>query len=257
MIYDADTWIGHFPFQSLPKQSAPELVDLMDRHGIDKALVGNLNGLLYKDAHEANHELHRAIAGLRDRLVPCAVINPTYFGWRRDLQQCREQFGMPVVRMLPDYHGYILTDPSAAELVAEAQQLGMPVALFWRIVDPRGRHRLDPGREANPADVAKFVRGFPDAKFLLLNFRDVLPGPLDDPHQRLYDIPLFAGDNGLRPAREFRKHNRATFAFGTTMPLRSATAATLMLEKARLDPETLDAIQWKNLAQFVPEMNNS
>jgi hypothetical protein len=63
------------------------------------------------------------------------------------------------------------------------------------------------------------------------------------------------GDNGLRPGREFRKHDRATFAFGTTMPLRSGAAAVLMLEKARLDPDTLEAIQWKNLARFVPEMN--
>lgn len=252
MIYDADTWIGHWPFQSLPRRSAGELVGLMDRHGIDKALVGNLNGLLYKDVHEANHELHRDIASLRDRLTPCAIINPTYFGWQRDLRQCREQFGMPVVRMLPDYHGYTLDDPCAAELVAEAVALGMPIALFWRIVDPRGRHRLDPGREANPGDVAKFVHRFPDAKFLLLNFRDVLPGPHDDAPQRLYDIPLFVGDNGLRPGREFSKHDRATFVFGTTMPLRSGAASVLALEKARLDPETLEAIQWKNLARFVP-----
>lgn len=255
MIYDADTWIGHWPFQALPRKSAPELVELMDRHGIDRALVGNLNGLLYKDAHEANHELDRDIASLRDRLVPCAVINPAYFGWQRDLRQCREQFGMPVVRMLPDYHGYTLADPCAGELVAEAHALGMCVALFWRIIDPRGRHWLDPGREASFPAVAEFIRRFPDARFLLLNFRGVLPGPIDDPPQRLYDIPLFVGHNGLRPGREFRNHPATTFAFGTTMPLRSGAAAVLTLEKAGLDTETLEAIQWRNLARLVPEIH--
>jgi len=253
MIYDADAWIGHWPFRSLPRKNAPELVQIMDRHGIDKALVGNLNALLYKDAHEANHELIRDIAPHRDRIVPCAVINPAYFGWQRDLRQCREQFGMPVVRILPDYHGYTLADACAAELVALATELGMAIALFWRIVDPRGRHPLDPGREADPAEIARFIRQFPDARFLLLNFRNVLPGPVDGAPQRLYDIPLFVGHNGLRPAREFKKHPPTTFAFGTTAPLRSPAAAILALEKARLDPPTLEAIQHENLTRLIRE----
>lgn len=253
MIYDADAWIGHWPFRSLPRKTGAELVGLMDGHGIDKALVGNLDGLLYKDVHEANHELIRDIAPFRDRLVPCAVINPAYFGWQRDLRQCREEFGMPAVRMVPDYHGYRLGDGCAAEVVGLATELGMAVALYWRIVDPRGRHRIDPGREADPGQVGEFIRQFPEARFLLLNFRNVLPGPLDGGPQRLYDIPLFVGHNGLRPGREFKKHPPNTFAFGTTMPLRSAAAAVLTLEKAGLDGERLEGIRHENLERLIGE----
>ena len=65
MIIDADTWIGHWPFRSLPKRSAGDLLEQMDRLDITKALVGNLNGLLYKDVHESNHEL---AAELRQQL---------------------------------------------------------------------------------------------------------------------------------------------------------------------------------------------
>lgn len=254
MIYDADAWLGHFPFQSLPESTASDAVRLMDRHQIDKALVANLNGLLYKDVHEANHELVREIAPHRDRLVPCALINPAYFGWQRDLRQCRDQFNMPVLRMLPDYHGYSLRDPCAFDIVHLATELDMAVALFWRIVDPRGRHAIDPGREAKPEDVAAFIRKFPNARFLLLNFRGVLPIPHGEPPARLYDIPLFVGDNGLRPTREFQKHPANTFTFGTTMPLRSPSAATLTLQKAQIEHPLRQAIQHKNLAKLIPQI---
>ena len=55
MIIDANTWIGHWPFRALPRTSATDLLRRMDRHGITKALVASLHGLLYKDPHEANY----------------------------------------------------------------------------------------------------------------------------------------------------------------------------------------------------------
>ena len=31
-----------------------------------------------------------------------AVLNPAYPGWQEDLGQCREEFGMPVLRLVPE-----------------------------------------------------------------------------------------------------------------------------------------------------------
>lgn len=254
MIYDANTWIGHWPFRSLPRRSACELLKQMDTHCIEKALVGSLHGLFYKDAHEANHELVREIQGYRDRLVPCAILNPMYYGWQDDLRQCREEFGMPVLRLVPDYHGYALTDACATELISAAHDLGMRVVLIGRVVDPRGRHPLDPGREAGRDEITAVLSRFPKERFLMLNFSGVLPGDTDDAPAHLYDITRVLGANGLRLEREIKKHGAERFVFGSTMLLRYGKPACLALEKCQLSPQQRDAIEHGNLAKLVPEI---
>ncbi|MEA3365179.1 MAG: hypothetical protein U9Q79_06010 [Candidatus Hydrogenedentes bacterium] len=253
MIIDANTWIGHWAFRALPQRSAKDLLKQMDGLNIDKALVGNLNGLLYKDVHESNHELTRELKRHRDRLVPCALINPTYDGWRDDLRQCREEFGMPVIRLTPDYHGYALADPCTLELISAAHELKMRVAFYWRIVDSRGRHRLDPGREANETAVRDVLKQFPKAHFLMLNF----PRVLDKPRPKadcLYDLTLFMGRNGLRLMDEIAEHGAKTFAVGTTMLLRYGSAPLLALEKCKLAKRDREAIQWRNIVNLAPDL---
>jgi predicted TIM-barrel fold metal-dependent hydrolase len=254
VIYDADAWVGHWPFQSYPQTSVAALLREMDKRKIAKALVGNLHGLFYKDAHEANHELSREIGQRRDRLIPCATMNPRYYGWQQDLKQCREEFGMPVIRLTPDYHGYRLSDACAESLANEAHQLKMRVALCWRIVDPRGRHPLDPGREATHGEALAFVKKFPRAAFLMLNFGSVPGGRLLRRPACYFDITLFLGRNGLRLQEEFDKHGTDRFVVGTTLLLRYGTPPLLALEKCRLTRAQREAVQWRNLARLVPEM---
>jgi len=254
MIYDADTWIGHWPFRPLPRRSAADLLRQMDKHDIDKALVGSLHGLFYKDAHEANRELVKELKRHRDRLVPCAVLNPTYYGWQRDLAQCREEFGMPVLRLTPHYHGYTLADPVAVEIAKAAQELKMTIALFGRIVDSRGRHRLDPGREVSGSEVAPFLKRLPKARFLLLNFPDAPEGrPWDEP-TCLCDIVRFTGGNGTRLPAQIKKLGADQLVFGSTLLMRYAKSTLCGLEVCDLSKRDRERILWRNLAKLVPEM---
>ena len=255
MRYDADTWVGHWPFRALPRKRVTDLLHEMDRHGIDKAMTGNLHGLFYMDAHESNHELAREARAHRDRIVPCAVLNPVYEGWIDDLRQCRESFEMPVLRLAPDYHGYTFADPLAAEIVHAASELGMWVAFSWRITDPRGTHRLDPGREMDSAAVAAFTSHFPEGRFMLLNFRDV-PATLQqtEKQQILFDTALLMGDNGLRLERMVAAHGATRFVLGSTMLMRGGSAACLALDKARISETEREAIAWRNLAHALPQV---
>ncbi|HOX37122.1 MAG TPA: amidohydrolase family protein [Candidatus Brocadiia bacterium] len=249
MIYDADTWAGQWPFRSLPRTTVAELLSLMDRLGIEKALVANLHGLLYTDVHEANHELHAWTRKHRDRLSPAATINPTYDGWRRDLRQCREEFSATILKMYPDYHGYSLRDHAARELVQAAGELGMIVALTGRVVDPRGRHRLDPGREVDSADAQDLIGRFPDLRFLMLNFSSRVDK--DESPRCLYSITRFMGENGLRLGKQIREHGAARFCVGTTMLLRCGTPALLGLEKCGLGRRENDAVSGGNLNKLL------
>ena len=252
MICDADTWIGHWPFRALPHQSVSDLLRQMDKHRVDKALVGSLHGLFYKDAHEANRELAKEVRRRRDRLVPCAVLNPAYWGWRQDLSQCCEEFGMPVLRLVPHYHGYSLADPVAAEIVEAALGLKMRVALFGRIVDDRGRHRLDPGREADGREVAAFLKRFPKASFLMLNFADAPERRRWDKPACYFDIVRFVGGGGKRLQSLIESYGADRLLFGTTLLLRYAKPTLLALEACDLKPRDRERILWKNLTRLIP-----
>ena len=83
---------------------------------------------------------------------------------------------MPVLRLTPDYHGYTLSDPCASELIAAAHGLGMRVAFYWRLVDPRGRHWLDPGRETSGRSSNRCYL-VPRTPVPRANFRRVLARP--------------------------------------------------------------------------------
>ena len=254
MIYDADTWIGHWPFRPLPQRSAAGLLKQMDGHGIGKALVGSLHGLFYKDAHEANRELARELRRRRDRLFPCAVLNPTYPGWRQDLKQCREEFGMPVLRLAPDYHGYSLKDKAALEIIEAAHELKMTVALFGRIVDPRGRHHIDPGRPTDEAEVASLLKKFPEASFLLLNFYNPPARRRWDRPICLFDTAYFIGGCGSRMKGIIETLGPDRVVFGSTMLMRYPSPPLLALELCHLKKRERERILWRNLAGLVPEM---
>ena len=252
MIYDADTWIGHWPFRSLPKKSAADLLREMDKHGIDKALVASLHGLFYTDAHEANRELVKEIRRSRDRLVPCAVINPAYYGWQQDLRQCREEFGMPVVRLTPDYHNYPVQ--RAAAIVEAAHELKMLVAFVGRVIDTRGRNWLDPGREAKGDELAALIEKYPKASFLLLNFAEAPQGKRWDKPACFLDTVRFQGGNGERMPRALEKYGPDRLVFGSTLLLRYAKPALLALEVAPLTKTQRERILWRNLAGLIPEL---
>lgn len=254
MIYDANTWIGHWPFRALPHRRASDLLRQMDKHGIDKALVGSLHGLFYKDAHEANRELAKEVRSHRDRLAPCAVLNPTYYGWQQDLKQCREEFGMPVLRLVQEYHDYSLKSPEAAEMTANAIDLKMRVALFGRIVDSRGRHRLDPGCGTNHDEAAALLKKFPKASFLMLNFSGAPGGKRWDEPDCYFDIVRFIGGAGARLPRIIEEQGPDRMLFGSTMLMRYARPALLALEVCDLKKRDRERILWKNLARLVPEM---
>ncbi len=254
MIYDADMWIGHWPFRALPYRSATDLLRQMDRHGIEKGLVGSLHGLFYKDAHEANRELAGELKRRRDRLIPCAVLNPTYYGWEQDLKQCREEFEMPVLRLVPGYHGYSLSEGPAADITEAAHRLKMRVALCGRIVDARGRHPLDPGREADGAEVAAFLRKFPGESFLMLNFADAPERRRWDEPACYFDIVRFVGGGGKRLQELIGKYGADRLLFGTTLLMRYAKPTVLALERCELSRRERERILWRNLAALVRQM---
>jgi len=85
MIFDCNAYLGHWFARQIRNNTAPELVALMDENEIDKACVGSLSAIMYRNGQPGNEKLAEEIADYRDRLVPFGVINPDYPDWEYDL----------------------------------------------------------------------------------------------------------------------------------------------------------------------------
>ena len=124
MLIDTNAYLGHWPFRQLRHNTAPKLLKLMDKKGIEQAWVSSVSAVWYKNPQTANAELAREVRRHRERMMPFAVINPTYADWEQDLRTCADEHGFRGLRLYPHYHNYSLSDACCNELVAAAADKG-------------------------------------------------------------------------------------------------------------------------------------
>jgi predicted TIM-barrel fold metal-dependent hydrolase len=256
MILDANCAIGHWPFRRLWTTTAEGLLQMLDGAGIDRAVVCHTHAVFYRDPHASNAELRDAVRPHRDRLIPLAALAPDYAGWRDDLRQCVEEWGMRGLRLYPGYHRYDLGGDAAAELLAEAERLGLPVSVGCAFEDPRQRHPLDTAPDVTEHAIGAAARRFPGVRFLCTNAplttidmvarhvphqqnvcfdTSALPGPLSDAIQQAYAL--------LGPAR---------LLLGTHAPFKYPQVGLLRVHSlagaagAGPDAAALDAILGRN-----------
>ena len=139
MIIDVNAYLGPFAFRRLRHNTAESLLKLMDARQIDRAVVSSASAITYRNAQSGNEEVDGEVKAHRDRLIPFAVINPTYAGWEDDLKTCHEGFGMRGLRLYPGWHNYRLSDPRCLDLVRAAAARGLVVSIPIRVEDPRER----------------------------------------------------------------------------------------------------------------------
>jgi hypothetical protein len=248
MLFDINTAIGHWPFRQVPDQSACQLRALLTAKGMGGAATANTHGLFYLDCHDANVELAEAIADHADFFVGVATLNPMYAAWERDLPACRQELGLRALRLAPQYHGYRLDCPEALAIAKAASDLGMPVLVPHRVVDPRGRHWFDTEQTIELADIAALCEAAPEATVIVTEacfYANALLG--EDGSVRYPNLYL-----ELSRARDGMCELPAEIAaermvFGTGAPFKCVTPALLKLELAPdLDEAARRRIGWEN-----------
>jgi len=169
MILDVNAYLGHFAFRRLRYNAAASLLSLMDSKRIDKAVVSSAGAITYRNAQAGNEEVAEEVRGHSDRLIPFAVINPFYAGWKDDLKICHEEFGVAGLRLYPKWHNYQLSSPYCQELVDAATERGMVISIPIRVEDNRQRSWLLNVRDVPLEEIVELVKAHPRARFILLN----------------------------------------------------------------------------------------
>ena len=172
MIIDINTYIGHWPFRQVENSTPEGLVNLMDKAGIDKACVSNLNAIFYRNVQDGNEELAQQISigkEFRDRLIPFAIINPSYPGWKKDFAHCIDDLGMKGLELYPTYHKYNLASENAVELLNMAAEKGIPVHLPCAIENIRQRHWMDTKEDLTADSVTQVLSTCPKTNFIITN----------------------------------------------------------------------------------------
>ena len=169
MIVDVNAYLGHFAFRQLRHNTAASLLALMDSKRINKAVVSSASAITYRNAQAGNEEVAEEVRGHSDRLIPFAVINPSYAGWQDDLKICHEEFGMAGLRLYPKWHNYQLSSACCRELVNAATERGMVISIPIRAEDNRQRSWLLNVPDVPLDEVVELVKAHPKARFILVN----------------------------------------------------------------------------------------
>lgn len=252
MIFDLNAYLGQFAFRQLRHNTADGLLRLMDSKGIDRAAVSSANAITYRNVQSGNEELHAAVKAHRDRLIPLAVINPFYAGWRDDLEICLDDFGMKGLRIYPKWHNYALADPCADELMAAAAERGLAVSIPFRVEDCRQRSWLADVPDIPPAEVVDLVKKHPDTRFILLNAAGLGGTPLGRPGELpanyVIEISRLSALLGNEIGQLIARLGPDRVVFGSGMPFTYPDPALLKLEVLDAPEEVKEQIRWGNAA---------
>ncbi|MDO8538831.1 MAG: amidohydrolase family protein [Opitutaceae bacterium] len=255
MIIDINAALGHYPFRALRSNSADQMIALMERNGIARAVVSSLHAVFYRDAHRGNEELWAEAQPHGDRFIPVATVNPKYAGWERDLAEAVEKWKARAIAVVPEHHGYGLNDEHGRAVLARISEYGVPVVLTQRFEDRRQRHRWDAAEDLQMAALLQAARNQPRLRFLLVNWQGLdgrqlanagLKGRCLIDFARLQvvfrkDVPKLIDTLGVE-----------SIAFGSHMPFDYVGPSLVKLENIeRLRPADYEAIAWRNAARFL------
>ena len=255
-VIDVAAFVGEYPYRAISHGTTDWLLAQMDRLGIDRAWVGHLPSVLYKDPAPGNAALEHALVNQSERLVHVPVVNPALPRWEDDTNRA-VAMGAPAVRSYPLHQGL---DPAGGEMRVLAAALAaaeIALLLTVRFEDMRQRHPLDTVPDLPPAAVRRLVRSDPDVRVIVTHadrafVEEVHFGLTPFEATRvLWDISWIWGPPENHLAKLVDTMGVQRFVLGTGMPLRIPDTPFARLDLLDLSPAERAALLGDNLNAFL------
>jgi hypothetical protein len=162
--FDANSWIGRWPFAWLDAPTPRSLATHLRRHGIARALVSPIEAVLAPAPGPANRELLRSTRGV-DSIAPVPVVNPALANWREELDAAADP-RVRAVRVLPNYHNFRLRSRAMDEFAAELVRRRLRLIVQMRLVDERHEFHAMRLKGAPAGDLDALLRRQPRLRVL-------------------------------------------------------------------------------------------
>jgi GNAT superfamily N-acetyltransferase len=244
-LIDTNVYLGRWPFRRVSLDEPAALVAKLREHGVTEAWTGSLDALLHKDIGGVNARLaadcDRHGRGL---LIPIGAINPRLAGWAEDMRRCAEIHRMRGIRLHPNYHGYTLAEPLAAQVLERAAELGLLVQIPVTLEDERTIHPLVNVPAVDTGPLLPLMKKLPALRVQLLNaFRTLRgPQPISLAAQRVgFEIAMLDGIEGVANRLNLFPPDR--LCFGSFAPVFYFESATLKLRESVLSDAQMKSVR--------------
>lgn len=187
MIIDINAFAGHWPFSPTRGDLFAVRASLLVL-GVERICVSPLEAAWCRNPHLCNEVLYQSAAPFAD-VWPVPVLDPTVSTWRAELERAARQPRVRLVRLLPTYSPYPLTQ--AVELLRALSESGLAVLIQTRMEDPRSHHPLAQVPDLPAAAVADTAARHPDLTVILGGARTAEIRAL---RERLRELPRFYAD---------------------------------------------------------------
>jgi predicted TIM-barrel fold metal-dependent hydrolase len=255
MILDMNILLGRWPFSPLEYDTVGGVLTLMDRAGIDVGVVTSLDSIFHYDCEIGNRRVGETCRQHPDRFVPLAVINPNLLSWKAHLYECLDAYGVKGIKLHPDYHKFSLLEEPAAQVMAEAQQLDLPIFVQTSILDMRHHPGYCFVAEVPIAEVAQAVERYSENKFVIAGGKhftgrvNELLRATDSENFHIVIDGLGGPFDGLGGLVERIGSER--LLFGTRTPILYAEAAKWTVEQSTITEQDKANIFADNAAQLL------
>lgn len=151
MLLNVSTYIGRWPFRPLPTETLDGVCALAEKEGSSHIITANLNGLFYTECNLANEELYAQLQSYKGnvKVLPFAMIDPTYVCWEKDLNTCLETYGFKGVEIAPSYHHYKWNSRQLFDFYKMCEEKNIPVRINNSFENHRQRNFNDQQGEFN------------------------------------------------------------------------------------------------------------
>lgn len=241
-LVDANVLLGRHPRIGASVDTVADLRALMDRVGIDAAIVTHTASWLH-DPATGNRQLIDLLAG-EPRLRPCWVLLPDTcgeVGTPAEFVAGAEAAGVAAVRAYPADHGYDLAGADAAPMLDALTDAGLPLL-------------VDAGQTSWPA-IEAVAAARPDLPVLACQagYRDLrrIAGVLARTRNVYLDVSYLATHDALEWLAA--RFGVGRLVFGTAEPDHDAAEAVTRLLYSGLDDAEVAAIGSGNLHHLLRE----
>ncbi|MBD3181277.1 amidohydrolase family protein [Candidatus Poribacteria bacterium] len=254
-MIDINTYTGSWPYRPLKYSRLTDLQQMLNSHGIQKALVSPIEGMFYDDPQLANEELYKAIKKSH-QLLPVAVIDPSMTNWSQSMEKCFIEMKFIALKLHPNYHGYSLSHDSVYQMLELAGQTNKPVIIQMRIQDIRAQSDLARAEDVSIQQVIGVVRDHPNTGFILGGIKWVEAAVSSQDIKELENLWLDISNleymGGLR--RMIQLYGPQKLVFGTHAPFFVVRSAILKLQAAGLSEEERKNITIGNAQTVLKNM---